>query len=121
MIIASVRLGTWMVEINVELSEANILILPCKNITTHVSCWFLGLLLFRVMPVEEREAKYARYVSSSFLLFNFYLETVGIDATDESIMAVVKLFLTEKKFWKFSKHSSTLVRLMKIILMIKVW
>lgn len=109
------RLDEWMAKINMELGEANMLIFPCKNMTTHVSCMFHGFVFYRVIPVEEREAKYARYVSSSFLVFNFYLETVGIDVTDESIMAVVKVFLIEKKFWKFSKHSSTLVRFVVMI------
>ncbi|XP_047128607.1 E3 ubiquitin-protein ligase listerin isoform X1 [Hydra vulgaris] len=60
----------------------------------------------KTSPLEEREAKYIRVVSSSMLAFDYIIKNADLKMFEESI----KVFAADKTFWKYSKHSSGLIR-----------
>ena len=75
----------------------------------------------KTVPLEEREAKYNRFVSSMFLVLKFILDNMDTDnefdaETNEKLCIV----LADKKFWKFSKHPSPMVRTSFFILLVTV-
>lgn len=63
----------------------------------------------RTIPQEEREAKYNRLISSSLLSFGYIMEMLQKhDISD--ISEPLESIFEEKKFWKFSRHHSPMIR-----------
>ena len=63
---------------------------------------------FRVIPEEEREAKYNRLVSSTLLSFGYVMEVLQKDDMADVSEHCENIF-REKKFWKYSKHKAPMV------------
>ena len=63
---------------------------------------------YRVTPEEERETKYNRLVSSTLLSFGYVMELLQQNDIADVTEQFENIF-GEKKFWKFSKHSSPMV------------
>ncbi|XP_066914759.1 E3 ubiquitin-protein ligase listerin-like [Clytia hemisphaerica] len=62
----------------------------------------------KVVPVEEREAKFTRYISSSFHSMSLLLK--NLPENDETTKSHFVNLLSQKKFWKFVKHKSPMIR-----------
>ena len=61
----------------------------------------------RVVPVEERESKFTRYISSSFHSMSLLIK--NLPENDEVTKTHLGGLLSQKKFWKFVKHKSSMV------------
>lgn len=64
----------------------------------------------KVVPLEEREAKYNRFVSSTFQLLRFTLENVENSEHESDIEEHLSVLFTEKKYWRFGKKESPLIK-----------
>ncbi|XP_057307534.1 E3 ubiquitin-protein ligase listerin-like [Hydractinia symbiolongicarpus] len=62
----------------------------------------------KVVPVEEREAKYVRFMSSSFLALQYFIEVFSADV--KKLDNDLKGLFSEKKFWKYARNSSPMIR-----------
>ena len=64
--------------------------------------------LHRTVPVEEREAKYIRFISGSFSMMKYIFEMIS-EKLNKSANDDLENLFKEKKFWKFVKHKASLV------------
>ena len=72
------------------------------------------VIFFRVIPEEEREAKYNRHISSTLLSFGYIMEMLQKDDIT-NISEEFESIFDEKKFWKFSKHHSPMVTHLNVL------
>eukprot|EP00794_Sanderia_malayensis_P000162 gene162-774_t len=63
----------------------------------------------KVIPVEERESKYNRLISATLFSFGYLLDSLS-PSDIESLSSELESILKEKKFWKFSKQKSPMIR-----------
>lgn len=72
--------------------------------------FFLSFFPNRVVPVEEREAKFFRFISSSFHALSYFLRTVAPSQLKNSaVTSSLDTLLHDKKLWKYVKNTSPLV------------
>ena len=67
----------------------------------------VGLFSYRVVPEEERVAKYSRLISATLMALR-YLTSELPEESNQALEEDYRSMFREKKFWKFSKHKSSM-------------